>query len=507
MTLPAFELHRASSVDEATDLLGRFGDDGIPIAGGTELLLLLKLGYSAFGHLIDVRGIPELNGIRHANGHVEIGAAVTHREIERSAVVHEQVPALAEMERSVANIRVRTAGTLGGNLCFCDPHSDPATFLLAAGAEVVVRRGGGPARVLGVHEFLRGPYETALEEGDLLVSIRVPSTGDGIGIAHRKLAFRERPAATAAVWVRMAGGRIAEARIAVGSVGPLAVRAHEAEALLVGGFPHRGRRRRRSRGVRGGRRRRRPRRLQAPAGARARQPHDPGRAPPSRLAMSSPPLENRTLREQVFEHLRDEILSDRLPAGTELQEVALAESLGISRGPLREALGRLAAEGLVTIRPRRGATVTRYTRQEFVDAYQVRGALESLAMRLAVPRLDADQRAALHELTDEMAEHVKSGDVGAFFAANGEFHRTFVIASGNERLRAMHEQLMGQMNRLLAKSLELRGSLDRSVSEHRAILDAVDAGDATAAARLVEQHVEVPNRVVESAAAADLFDT
>ncbi|HTE62625.1 MAG TPA: GntR family transcriptional regulator [Solirubrobacteraceae bacterium] len=218
------------------------------------------------------------------------------------------------------------------------------------------------------------------------------------------------------------------------------------------------------------------------------------------------PLENRTLREQVFEHLRDEILSDRLPPGTELQEVALAESLGISRGPLREALGRLAAEGLVTIRPRRGATVTRYTRQEFVDSYQIRGALESLAMRLAVPRLTDDDRAALHRLTDEMADHMQRSDVQAFFAANREFHRTFVDASGNERLREMHEQLVRQMGRLLSKSLALRGSLDQSVSEHRAILEAVDGGDAELAARLLEQHVEVPNRVLDSAAAADLFD-
>jgi carbon-monoxide dehydrogenase medium subunit len=237
VTLPPFELHRASSVDEATDLLGRFGDDAIPVAGGTELLLLLKLGFGEYGHLVDVRGIAELTGIRLEHGVVEIGAAATHREIERSPLVREHIPALAEMERSVANIRVRTAGTMGGNLCFSDPHSDPATFLLAAGAEAVVRRGGEPSRVLPMDEFLRGPYETALAEGDLLVSVRVPVTVAGTGIAHSKLAFRERPAATVAVWVRAAEGSAAEARIAVGSVGPLAVRAHEAESLLVTGAP------------------------------------------------------------------------------------------------------------------------------------------------------------------------------------------------------------------------------------------------------------------------------
>jgi carbon-monoxide dehydrogenase medium subunit len=235
VTLPAFDLHRASSVEEATDLLGRYGDDALPIAGGTELLLLLKLGFGAYGHLVDVRAIPELTGIRLENGFVELGAAATHREIERSAVVRERIPALAEMERSVANIRVRTAGTLGGNLCFSDPHSDPATFLLAAGAQVVVRRGGGPARVLPLAEFLRGPYETALAEGDLLVSVRVPPTSAGTGIAHHKLAFRERPAATVAVWVRTVDGGVEEARIAVGSVGPVAVRASAAESLLTAG--------------------------------------------------------------------------------------------------------------------------------------------------------------------------------------------------------------------------------------------------------------------------------
>ena len=235
MTLPSFELHRASSLDEATDLLGRFGDDGIAIAGGTELLLLLKLGFSTYDHLVDVRAIPELSGIRVENGYLEIGAATTHRQIERSALARERIPALAAMERSVANIRVRTAGTLGGNLCFADPHSDPATFLLAAGADVVVRRGGAPPRVLSMQELTRGPYETALEEGDLLAQIRVPVTSRGIGIAHHKLAFRERPAVTVAAWVRVAQGSLAEARIAVGSVGPVAVRAAAAESLLLAG--------------------------------------------------------------------------------------------------------------------------------------------------------------------------------------------------------------------------------------------------------------------------------
>src|SRR5438270_9836753 len=99
-------------------------------------MLLMKLGLAGYGHLIDVKGIAELHDLRAENGHLHIGAAVTHRQLERAPVVRDGWPALAAMERNIANIRVRTVGSLGGNLCFSDPHSDPATFLLAAGAEL-----------------------------------------------------------------------------------------------------------------------------------------------------------------------------------------------------------------------------------------------------------------------------------------------------------------------------------------------------------------------------------
>jgi carbon-monoxide dehydrogenase medium subunit len=188
------------------------------LCGGTELLLLLKLGFAAYGHLVDIKGIAELGGVRSENGAVVVGATATHREIERSPFVLERLPALAAMEREVANIRVRNVGTLGGNLCFSDPHSDPATFLLALDAEVEY---DGTRRPLA--EFLVGPYETALAHGQLLHSVRIPLPRDGTRIAHRKLAFHERPAATVACAVRVENGTIAEARVAVGSVGPRAV--------------------------------------------------------------------------------------------------------------------------------------------------------------------------------------------------------------------------------------------------------------------------------------------
>jgi carbon-monoxide dehydrogenase medium subunit len=230
MTLPPFDLHRASSVEEARELLTRYGDDAAVICGGTELLLLLKLGFAAYGHLVDVKGIAELGGVRAENGTLVLGATATHREIERHPLVLELLPALAAMERRVANIRVRNVGTLGGNLCFSDPHSDPATFLLALDASVEL----GDGRTAALADFLVGPYETALAHGELLRSVRVPLPAAGTAVVHRKLAFHERPAATVACAIRVERGAVAAASVAVGSVGPRAVRATAAEQALAG---------------------------------------------------------------------------------------------------------------------------------------------------------------------------------------------------------------------------------------------------------------------------------
>jgi DNA-binding GntR family transcriptional regulator len=218
-------------------------------------------------------------------------------------------------------------------------------------------------------------------------------------------------------------------------------------------------------------------------------------------AGSAAPLENRTLREQVVDHLREEILSSRLAPGEELGEVALARSLGISRGPLREALGQLAAEGLVTIVPRRGAVVKRLTHQEFIDAYQVREALESLAIKLAVPRLTGADKAELHRMSEEMERAAKAEDTDRFFDINRRFHARLVKASGNQKLEEVHGQLVAQMARLLKQSVELRGGMVQSATEHRAILEAVDAGDPLLAARLLEEHIEVPQRMLRAVAA------
>ncbi len=234
MTLPPFDLHRPQSLEEATELADRYGEDAAFYCGGTELLLLLKLGFASFGHLIDLKGVEELAGVRAEDGCLVVGAAVTHRELERSELVRERLPALAAMERRVANLRVREVGTLGGNLCFSDPHSDPATFLFALDAEVECRRGGEAARRIPITDFVAGPYQTALREGEVLTSVRIPMLPPGAAVAHAKFAFHERPTATVACLVRVVEGEVAEARVAVGSVGARPVRVPAAEEMLTG---------------------------------------------------------------------------------------------------------------------------------------------------------------------------------------------------------------------------------------------------------------------------------
>jgi aerobic carbon-monoxide dehydrogenase medium subunit len=233
-TLPPFERHRPATVEEATQLLERHGDDAVVYVGGSELFLLFKFGFAEYPHVIDLKAIDELRGIERRDGHLRIGAAETHRAIERHPAVRAQWPALAAMERKVGNLRVRTMGSIGGNLCFADPHSDPATFLLAAEGTVEARRGGGDSRRISLAEFIRGPFENALEHGELLTAVLVPEPAPGAAIVHRKFAFHERPAITLACHLRIDGGRLADVRLAVGSAGVVAARATAAEELLNG---------------------------------------------------------------------------------------------------------------------------------------------------------------------------------------------------------------------------------------------------------------------------------
>jgi len=216
--IPRFSLARPTTLSEAFESHLAAGGDAAYLAGGTELLQVMKMGFAQFGVLIDLKGIEELGGLEVApDGRLRIGAATTHRTLERSALVRERLPALAALEARVANVRVRNTGTIGGNLAFAEPHSDPATFLLVCGATVELSGPNG-RRELTIGEFVLGPLFTAREPDEIVVAIHVPATGPSSGRAYDKIAFFERPAASVGVAFTVADGAIREATVAVGSL-------------------------------------------------------------------------------------------------------------------------------------------------------------------------------------------------------------------------------------------------------------------------------------------------
>ena len=215
--LRRFEVHRPTTVAEAIALRTRFGDDAAIYAGGTELLLAMKLGVARYAHLIDVKHIPQLRGVSVDKNVVRIGATVTHWELERDATIANALPAFAALERNVANVRVRAAGTLAGNLAFAEPHADPPALLMALGARVIVEGAKG-RRALPMDEFVVGMYQTALGPDEILTAIEVPAP-EGRRAAYVKFQILERPSVGVAIVGAVRGGSFADApAVVVGAV-------------------------------------------------------------------------------------------------------------------------------------------------------------------------------------------------------------------------------------------------------------------------------------------------
>ena len=233
MPLRRFAIHQPKTAGEASEMLAEFGDKGRLYAGGTELLLAMKHDLLRYEHLVDVKTIPGLNKIERQNGCLMIGGTVTHRAIERSPVVKESVPVLAQMESQVANVRVRASGTLGGNLCFAEPHSDPATLLIALGAKAHVQGKTG-ARTLPIDKLITGAYETSLAAEELLVNVEIPIAAKSQRAAYVKFQLHERPTLSLALVLNLDGDNIHNATAVVGSVSTVPAQSEKANALLAG---------------------------------------------------------------------------------------------------------------------------------------------------------------------------------------------------------------------------------------------------------------------------------
>ena len=235
MLLRRFEIHQPSTVAEAAQMRTHFGEQASLYAGGTELLLAMKHDVLRYKHLIDVKVIPELDAIELRDGMIRIGAAATHRSIERSALLRSRLPVFTDMESLVANVRVRNTGTLGGNLCFAEPHSDPATLLLVLGASVAVE-GPQRRREIPMHDFFIGPYETRLAPTEVMTGIQIPVAAGEWRSAYVKFQVHERPMLGLALSLETTdnGETFSRARVAVGCVSPCPRRSAAAENLLTG---------------------------------------------------------------------------------------------------------------------------------------------------------------------------------------------------------------------------------------------------------------------------------
>ena len=199
-----------------------------------------------------------------------------------------------------------------------------------------------------------------------------------------------------------------------------------------------------------------------------------------------PSLSPRALYERVAERLREQIFARSLEPGSWIDEQKLALEYGISRTPLREALKVLAAEGLVTMKVRRGAYVTEVSRDDVAQVYHLLGLLESDAASQVAVHASAAQRAELQALHERLEKQIKRRD--AFFAANEAFHMAMLAMAGNRWAEQLVRDLRKVMKLNRHHSLFKQGRIEESLAEHRALMRAIEAKDAPGAAALVQAH-------------------
>ena len=235
MTPDKFEYHRPGTVAEAIALLGEHGDGARILAGGHSLVPMMKLRLAIPEHLIDINRINDLKGIDKQGGEIRIGAATTQAEALASDLLTEACPIIAEAAAVIADPQVRNCGTIGGNVANGDPGNDLPAVMMVLGASYVLAGAGGERTVAAV-DFCHGIYDTALEPGEMLTEIRIPTPPAGHGYAYRKMKRKVGDFATAAtaVILEIDGGTCTRAALALSNAGPAPIVAEAAAAALTG---------------------------------------------------------------------------------------------------------------------------------------------------------------------------------------------------------------------------------------------------------------------------------
>ncbi|MBQ9633859.1 MAG: GntR family transcriptional regulator [Schwartzia sp.] len=196
------------------------------------------------------------------------------------------------------------------------------------------------------------------------------------------------------------------------------------------------------------------------------------------------------LREVVCETLRDAVRRGILQPGERLMEIQLAEDLGVSRTPVREAIRKLEMEGYVIMMPRRGTYVADLSIRDINEVFEIRTSLESLASGLAAERINEDELEKLQRLLVEIGAYIKSGDMESIVRTDTEFHDLLYQASRNTRLVGIISNLREQLTRFRTTSMSFPGRLKATLEEHRKIVEAIAQGDEKAARKAAEHHME-----------------
>ncbi|MGI5824276.1 MAG: GntR family transcriptional regulator [Bacillota bacterium] len=195
------------------------------------------------------------------------------------------------------------------------------------------------------------------------------------------------------------------------------------------------------------------------------------------------------LREMVFDVLMDAIMSGQLPPGERLMEVQLAEEMGVSRTPVREAIRRLELEGFVVMIPRKGAYVAGLSIKDIVNIFEIRTALEQLAVGLAAERMTSDDLEALERMVVELSESAEEADVEAWTELDKKFHQLIYEYSRNDRLIQMMNNIIEQINRYRIISLSNPEVRLHSIEEHKKIVEAMAERDIPAAEKAARDHL------------------
>jgi carbon-monoxide dehydrogenase medium subunit len=230
-----FSYHRPATVADAVKLLSDLGDEARPLAGGHSLVPMMKLRLATPAHLIDLHAIDGLKGIRRDGSKIVIGAMTTQHELLASDEIKKSLPILQETALLIADPQVRYRGTIGGNVANGDPGNDMPALMLTLGASYQLQGPNG-ARDVAASDFYQGAYFTALEPGEILVSVSIPVPAASHGYAYEKLKRKvgDYATAAAAVLLTMSGGKVASCAIGLTNLHETPLLATDAAKAVIG---------------------------------------------------------------------------------------------------------------------------------------------------------------------------------------------------------------------------------------------------------------------------------